>query len=160
MANRKIVYLPYYAPSGSGLFARVIQISTQRILDYADGIFRLTPAQPDYPLVQHSSIPSLFGFEENRQIWDDGEYQVYGYEPGYVLFAGANLYISDDIEVSQVDILESTKLVKSIEEGNWELKDDKWIYYAADGVTVLREFKLYDQYGNPTMVNIFKRERV
>lgn len=168
MPNKKVVYLPYYTPSGTGLIARILQVSTKRLLDYVDGVFRESPAIPDYPLIHHTAIygsqrglPSLFGFEEDRQTWSNGEYQIYGYEtPGYEVFAGCDLYILNDIEVSQVEIIEYAKFVKDVEEGNWELKNNKWIYYAPDGVTVLREFNLTDQHGHPTMTNIFKRERV
>ena len=52
------------------------------------------------------------------------------------------------------------ELIKKIEEGNWELVGNQWIYYDTDGVTPLVRFNTKDSHGHPSMVNIFKRERV
>lgn len=158
MAVIKKIYLPYYSSGASGLYARVFQVSTGYWLDYVDGVFKGVPTNPKNPLAEVA--PSLYYFGEQRQVWSNGQYQVYGYDALDYLFAGAEMYILDDREVSQATLLEYMELIKKIEEGNWELKNNEWIYYDTDGVTPLIRFKTLDAQGNPSMINIFKRVKI
>ncbi len=159
MANDKQVFLPYYASGVTTLYARVFNPATGLMLDYADGVFKLVPATPNIPLTEHSGTPSVYYFTEDRTAWIDGEYNIFGYTVAGYLFAGADLFLLDDVMVSQATLLEYMETLKKIEEGNWELKDNKWIYYDADGVTPLIQFNVYDSNGTPSMVNVFKRTR-
>ena len=44
--------------------------------------------------------------------------------------------------------------------GKWEILNDQMIIYKADNVTEVRRFNLTDAAGNPSMTNVYKRERV
>lgn len=162
MANSKYIYMPYYQTGASGLYARVLQVASGYWLDYTDGLFRQTPGAIDNPLTEVlPNMPSVYAMVENRTVWSNGEYHAFAYEPVSVfLFASADIFILDDKEVSQADLLEYMELIKKIEEGNWQLKDNKWIYYDTDGVTPLMEFSVFDKDGIPSMANIFKRVRI
>ncbi len=159
MANPKQVFLPYYSSGATTLYARVLNPVTGFMLDYADGVFRAAPATPNIPLTEYSGTPSVYYFTEARTAWIDGEYNIFGYTLAGYLFAGADLFLLNDVMVSQADLLEYMELIKKIEEGNWELVGNKWIYYDTDGVTPLIQFNVFDSNGTPSMVNVYKRTR-
>jgi len=48
----------------------------------------------------------------------------------------------------------------SIEGGRWKLVNNQMICYAADNITEICRFNLYDAQGQPTMKNVFERYRV
>jgi len=50
--------------------------------------------------------------------------------------------------------------LKQKEQGKWEIKNNQLIFYDTDGVTPIRTFNLFDENGNPTNTNPFKREPV
>jgi hypothetical protein len=164
VANEKKVYLPYDLTGQSGMYARVFRALDGYWLDFADGVFRASPATPNIPLTEQPGGPSVYYFTENRTVWTDGLYLVYGYTSGNYLFAGAEYNILSDTEIGMATIIAYIGLIKKIEEGNWELKmvgsDAYWIYYDTNGVTPLMQFKCYDSAGRPTVENIFKRVKV
>jgi len=160
MANFKTIYLPYNKTGETGLYGRIIQLATGFLLDNIDGIFRAVPVLFDIPTIEIIQAPSVYMISENRTVWADGEYQAYGYDSINYLFAGATIFILNDIEVSQATLLQYMEILKKIEEGNWELVGNKWIYYDTNGSTVLMEFNVKDSVGNPSMTSIFKRERI
>lgn len=161
MANLKTILMPYFASGVSGLYSRIYQVGTGYWLDNTDGVFRLTPGQINIPMTEVlPNMPSIYSINESRQVWTDGQYHAFAYDVSGFLFAGADFFVLDDIGVSLATLLKYMTLIKKIEEGNWELKDDKWIYYDTDGVTPLIEFAVYDKDGNPSMLNIFRRERL
>lgn len=47
-----------------------------------------------------------------------------------------------------------------IEGGRWQIVNNQMIYYAADNITEICRFNLYDADGQPTMKNVFERYRV
>jgi len=65
----------------------------------------------------------------------------------------------DTIENKINNILQYVNTILDIEEGNWEIKDNKMIFYDRNNSPLL-VFKLYDKYGNPSETNVYKRERV
>jgi hypothetical protein len=161
VANVKEVYLPYELSGQSGLYARVYQVSTACWLDNIDGIFRLTPGDPNIPLTEQTGGPSVYYFSENRTVWVDGLYLVYGYTAGGNLFAGAEYSVLEDEEIGTATLVSYMGLIKKIELGDWELKligsDAFWIVYDTDHITPLMQFKCFDSEGRPTVENIFKR---
>jgi len=160
MANAKDIYLPFQLTGLSGVYMRVRQDSTGYYLDHVDGAFKVTPATPNIPLIEVASLPSVYNRSESRTVWTDGEYNIFGYDATNVLICGATMFIMDDVEVTMDDV----GWIKKVEGGNWELKDISgqayWIYYDANGIDILRRFKCYDQQGNSSTANIFKREKV
>lgn len=159
MANFKNIYLPYNKTGETGLYGRIVQLATGFWLDNTDGIFRAVPVLFDIPTIEIIQAPSVYMITENRAIWANGEYSVYGYDSTNYLFAGATIFILNDIEVSQATLLQYMEVIKKIEEGSWELVGNRWIYYDTNGSTVLMEFDVKDSAGNPSMTSIFKRER-
>lgn len=158
MAILKQIYLPYYSSGAVGLYARIYQVATGFWLDSTDGAFKVIPTNYRSPLTESS--PSIYYLGENRSVWSNGQYQIWDYDATDYLFSGAEMYILSDREVSQATLLEYMELIKKIEEGNWELVGNQWIYYDADGITPLCRFNLKDSAGNPSMINISKREKV
>lgn len=57
------------------------------------------------------------------------------------------------------DVAVDLSFIKSIEEGKWEIVNNQMILYDVNLVEVIR-FNLFDNVGNPTSENIYKRERV
>lgn len=164
MANIKSVLLPGY-PTTSNAYAKVLQVATGYFLDNAGspaGVFRAVQTDSHIPLTADIDLPSVFVFAtpEDRSVWADGEYSIFAYDGGGNLFAGGSLFILNDLEVSQATILQYLQLIKKIEDGNWQLADNKWIYYDEDGVTPLLTFNVFDKDGSPSMFNIFHRVRV
>lgn len=153
MANAKDIYLPFQVTGLSGVYMRVRQASTGYYLDHADGAFRATPATPNVPLTEVASLPSVYYRSEDRTTWTDGEYSIVGYDATNALICGATLLIMDDKEFTE-------KTIMDYEGGNWELVNNKWVYYDTDGTTVLRQFNLKDASGNPSMTSIYKREKI
>jgi|GEM_PF-7004831 len=100
MAKPKSVYFPYFLSGQIGLYVKVFQVSTGNYLDYTDGTFKVAPLNPDTPLSEILTAPSIYYFTESRSVWDDGEYQLYAYKPVDTIFSVANLSILNDEEVS------------------------------------------------------------
>lgn len=100
-----------------------------------------------------------------------------GVEPTYLIEKGKNLIftaghgitvmpnalvdISADVwTLQQVEtIMECTAFLCNEAGGKWELVGNQMIFYKTDGAELMR-FNLFDDAGQPTMVNVFKRERV
>ncbi len=160
MANAKDIFLPYQSTGLIGTYMRVRQVSTGFLLDNADGDFRAVPATPNIPLAESSNLPSVYFKSENRLDWTTGEYDIVGYDGSNALICGATLYILNDTEVSQATLMEYMEFIKNVEDGNWELVNNKWIYYDTDGTTILRQFNVFDASHNPSMTSIFKREKI
>jgi len=49
--------------------------------------------------------------------------------------------------------------IYQVEYGNWEIKDNKMYFYDVDGNTIAT-YELYNHKGEPTMENVFLRQRV
>jgi hypothetical protein len=160
MANSKDIYLPFQNTGLSGVYMRIRQDSTGFYLDHADGVFRATPATPNIPLEEVASLPSVYYRSEDRATWITDEYNIFGYDVSNNLICGATMFILNDTEVSQATLLEYMEFINKVEGGNWELANNKWIFYDTNGTTVLREFNVKDASGNPSMTSIFKREKI
>ena len=160
MANIKSVYLPFQVTGLSGVYMRIRQDSSGYYLDHADGDFRAVPVSPDIPLTEVSNLPSVYFRDESRTTWTTGEYNIFGYDSGNNLICGATMFILNDTEVSQATLLEYMEFIHKVEGGNWELVNNRWIYYDTDGTTVLRQFDVKDASGNPSMTSIYKREKI
>jgi|GEM_PF-3971428 len=161
MANIKQFLLPYYSTGQVGLYARVLQVATGYFLDDTDGIFRISAADPKIFIAEYSAGTSLYYFSENRTVWADGKYSIFGYDASDNLFAGGDLFILGDVEVSQSDLLSYMQFIKKIEEGDWVLDPDTntWKLFDSDGSTPIAVFNCFDKDGNPSVVNIFRRTR-
>ena len=58
-------------------------------------------------------------------------------------------------------VVSDVAFVRSIDGGKWELVGDQMVFYAADNVTEVARFNLFDVNGNATTTaEVFKRERV
>jgi len=51
-------------------------------------------------------------------------------------------------------------LIKTVESRDWKIIANQMIFYDDDGTTAILTFDLKDASGNPTMSNVYKRERV
>ncbi len=56
--------------------------------------------------------------------------------------------------------LDDIEIIKQIETGKWEILNNQMIFYKDDNVTEIMRFDLFDKNGNPSEVDVFKRERV
>jgi hypothetical protein len=52
------------------------------------------------------------------------------------------------------------QLLYDIEGGRWKLESDQMIFYEDDNLTEVARFNLFDSAGNPTMENVYERQRV
>jgi len=50
--------------------------------------------------------------------------------------------------------------IRDIEAGKWEIINDQMIFYAQDNLTEVARFNLFDAAGQPSEVNVYKREKV
>ena len=160
MPNAKKILLPFQSAGLLGTYMRVRQGSTGYYLDNVDGAFRAAPATPNIPLAEEAGLPSVYSISESRTAWITNEYAIVGYDASNNLICGATMYILDDTEVSQATLMEYMEFIKNVEDGNWELVDNKWIYYDTDGTTILRQFNVFDASHNPSMTSIYKREKI
>lgn len=109
----KKVYLPYYEPGKTDLYAEVYQVYTGKFLDNIDGFFKTSPDNKQIPLIETDpGVSSIYYFTENRQLWADGPYHVYGYDNSGTLFSVAEFFIFYNREVSQSEMEDDIKLIK------------------------------------------------
>jgi len=162
MANIKQFLLPYFVQGATGLYCRILQMSTGYFLDDSDGIFRVSAVDPKVLILEYAPGTSLYYFTENRTVWADGKYSIFGYDSSDNLFAGGDLFILNDAEVSESDLLSYMSFIKKMEEGDWVLDDEEntWTVMDSDGSTPIATFNCFDKDGNPSVVNIFRRTRV
>jgi len=55
------------------------------------------------------------------------------------------------------DIFASGEIVRQVESGRWKIVSNQMIFYADNGTTPLLTFNLFDDAGNPTMVDVMER---
>jgi len=62
----------------------------------------------------------------------------------------------------KTDTIDWTQITSLIDEigGKWEIVSNQMIFYKSDNTTEVMRFDLFDSGGNPTMQDVFKRERV
>lgn len=96
-------------------------------------------------------------YKEEVKFSDIGQYRVfYNLPDGYPDTIQGIMVVENELEKIKDDV----NFIKNIESGKWELRDDQMTFYAFDNETELVKFNLFDSFGNPSMKNIFKRERV
>jgi hypothetical protein len=153
MANVKDIYLPFQTAGITTNYMKIRRALDGFYLDDVDGDFRATPATPNISLAVVASLPSVYYRSESRKVWNDGEYNIFGYDVANTLICGATLFIMDDKELTE-------KTIMDYEGGNWELVGNRWVYYDTDGTTILRQFNVFDASHNPSMTSIYKREKI
>ena len=157
MANVKKIIVPYIA-TGASLDIKIMRMVDGYWLDNSDGTFKAVPVSPHVPLTELSE--SIYRLQESRAVWDDGEYDFFGYLSTGGIVASGRLFIVDDSEVSDSEMYSDFKALRQIETGSWEIKANQMIFYASDGVTAQATFNLFSSTGDPAMSNIFKRVKV
>jgi len=70
------------------------------------------------------------------------------------------MVIEEAIDVTVQAIKNDVDFIKNIEGGKWKIINDQMIFYASDNETEVARFNLFDEAGNPSMINVFSRERV
>jgi len=55
---------------------------------------------------------------------------------------------------------ENSEFIKDIEGGKWEIINNQMIFYKSDNTTEVARFNLFDKNGNPSEIDLYKRERV
>jgi len=50
--------------------------------------------------------------------------------------------------------------IKSFNDGKWEILNNQMIFYASDNITEIARFNLFDSAGQPSELNVYKREKV
>ena len=93
------------------------------------------------------------------------DYVAYDDETNYVFkaFGGTTLPIAEQYIVgSNADVLANTdvEMILKIIGNSWEVKNNKLYVYDNDGITPVRTFDLKNLSGNPTMVDVFKRQKI
>ena len=84
---------------------------------------------------------------------------------------GSGSWTSTDVSGIQTDVtaikaktdtIDWTNITSLIDEigGKWEIVGNQMIFYKSDNSTEIMRFNLFDAEGNPTMNNVYKRERV
>jgi hypothetical protein len=69
-------------------------------------------------------------------------------------------------EEDKADIAEAVwedpkaELLHGIEGGRWKLESNQMLFYREDNLTEIARFNLFDSAGNPTMENVYERQRV
>lgn len=67
-------------------------------------------------------------------------------------------YTYNTNEIGQVT--EDLTFLQDIEGGKWQIIGNQMIFYKSDNTTEVARFNLFDSDGNPTMINVFDRQRV
>jgi hypothetical protein len=101
----------------------------------------------------YTTIGGLIALVSNASgdIDDQGTDTVY---TGKLIAGGVAL------EGSVQSIKTDVKFIKSIEGGRWRIVDNQMIFCEDDNITEVARFDLKDSAGQPTMQNVFERERV
>ena len=84
---------------------------------------------------------------------------------------GSGSWTSTDVSGIQTDVtaikaktdtIDWTNITSLIDEigGKWQITGNQMIFYKSDNSTEIMRFNLFDAEGNPTMNNVYKRERV
>lgn len=65
------------------------------------------------------------------------------------------------LEVTVSGIKKDVTFIKNVEGGNWEIINNQMIFYdILETEKIIAIFNLFDPDGNPSMENVFKRERI
>ena len=72
---------------------------------------------------------------------------------------------SNDPKVAQIftdtqALTGSVQVIRDMTEGRWKIVADQMIFYAADNMTEVARFNLFDDTGTPSMDAVFERFRV
>ena len=57
------------------------------------------------------------------------------------------------------ELLEQVKFIRKVVSNDMEIKDNQLTIYDDDGVTPLIQYDLFDKFGNPAEINVFKRKK-
>lgn len=114
--NSKKISVPHNVTALT-IYAIIRREIDSYLLNNADGVFGVSPANPYLALAEDSIIKSLYEVIENRTAWNDGRYYIVAYKqiggsPAPVsdtMIAAGHYAIKDDTEVYQ-DVLLSTRL--------------------------------------------------
>lgn len=71
--------------------------------------------------------------------------------------------VSGSIDVLQASVAAVSSLTQEIHDmqyGRWKIVDNKMLFYKSDNVTLVAQFNLFDDAGNPTMDSVFERVRI
>ena len=79
----------------------------------------------------------------------------------WVVSLGAETYTIDDMMTKLNNIEDVTDDLIDIEKGNWVINTSskQMIFYRQDGTELMR-FNLYDEFGNLSTNNVYRREKV
>jgi len=64
----------------------------------------------------------------------------------------------NELKATTQDIKAIVTDIKNLEFGNWEIKNNQMFFYDLEGAE-LAKFDLFDKFGKPSEINVFKRER-
>jgi len=76
---------------------------------------------------------------------------------------GATLAVTERYKFGGTETTELQNNIKDIlrvEFGRWKISNNKMTFYKEDGISILHEFNLKDQAGNPNSLNVFERTPV
>ena len=72
-----------------------------------------------------------------------------------------NIIAEVDANEVKIDAMTVTlNFLRDIEGGRWRITGNQMLFYAADNVTLVATFNLFDSDGNPSMENVAERRRV
>jgi hypothetical protein len=134
----------------------------------SSGSFVATVRDPDdtesyTPTVVESGKPGLYRFDISSSFFEAHGPGGYGCvvevsEPGVVADVISHVVM---VSLNDIDtVYDNIEYVRQATCGRWKIEDNKMKFYKEDNVTLLMEFDLYDQSGNPTMQNVFDRTRL
>lgn len=94
-------------------------------------------------------------------------YDFVNYIPGreYTIMIDGGDTLSDENRykygiIDKIDFADALTFIKNIEGGKWEILGNQMIFYAEDNTTVVARFNLFNDAGQLSNINVFRRDRV
>jgi len=155
-------------PKGSGKF-------TERYVTLLQGA-RIVPFDTDHVLTINGTLITDDGFEGifafDKLPLSVGTSVDIAYVPPQVeiitIATGSAVTAQDKADIAAqvwttsqgAKVAVDVDMIRNIEGGKWEIINNQMVFYKADNTTEIARFNLFDNAGNPTQSNVFKRERV
>jgi hypothetical protein len=128
----------------------VLSRTTSGVYQTAPGIYAAYVTFPD-------SFSGQVLWDTGTHFFTSASYATDEYNVTAAAIDTAKIDSIYDVVTSMTGTLNS---IYDIQFGRWRIVNDKMLFYKEDNATLIAEFNLFDDAGNPTMDAVFERTRV
>ena len=161
------ILAPYSITFENGEYSVILEGSNNNIFDIAGDILNQNHVQV-IPTNSGGLISVTSGSGVTEQDKDDIVNKVWDESiTGHTTNDTFGKYVTDtNIKTDEIKLKTDTinwadiDFIKSIEGGKWKIENNKMFFYDTDNTTLIAEFNLYDAAHNPTMTDVYEREKI